>query len=39
MDFQERGLQHCGIGGDGKDLQGTLELLVPFGSEVMAKCD
>ena len=22
--FQERGLQHCVIGGDGRDLQGTL---------------
>jgi hypothetical protein len=37
--FQERGLQHCVIGGDGKDLQGTLELLEQFTSEVMAKCD
>ena len=37
--FQERGLQHCVIGGDGKDLQGTLELLEQFASEVMAKCD
>jgi len=36
--FQERGLQHCVIGGDGKDLQGTLELLEHFASEVMAKC-
>jgi hypothetical protein len=36
--FQERGLQHCVIGGDGKDLQGTLELLEQFASEVMAKC-
>ena len=37
--FQERALQHCVIGGDGKDLQGTLELLEQFASEVMAKCD
>jgi probable F420-dependent oxidoreductase len=36
--FQERGLQHCVIGGDGKDLQGTLDLLEHFASEVMAKC-
>ena len=36
--FQERGLQHCVIGGDGKDLQGTLELLEHFAAEVMAKC-
>jgi len=35
--FQERGLQHCVIGGDGKDLQGTLELIEQFASEVMAK--
>ena len=27
------------IGGDGKDFQGTLELLEQFSSEVMAKCD
>jgi hypothetical protein len=37
--FQERGLQRCVIGGDGEDLQGTLELLELFASEVMAKCD
>jgi hypothetical protein len=37
--FQERGLQHRVIGGEGKDLQGTVELLVQFASEVMAKCD
>jgi len=37
--FQERGLQHCVIGGDGKGLQGTLELLVQIASQVMAKCD
>ena len=37
--FQARGLQHCVIGGDGKDLQGTLELLGQLASEVMAKCD
>ena len=37
--FQERGLQHCVIGGDGKDLQGTLELLRRFAAKVMAKCD
>src|SRR5262245_59913601 len=28
--FRSGGLQHCVIGGDGKDLQGTLELLVQF---------
>jgi Luciferase-like monooxygenase len=37
--LQERGMQYCVIGGDGKDLQGTLELLGRFASEVMAKCD
>lgn len=37
--FQARGPQHCVIGGDGKDLQGALELLGQFASEVMAKCD
>lgn len=37
--FQQRGLQHCVIGGDGKDFQGTLDLLEQFAAEVMAKCD
>jgi len=33
------GLQHFLIGGDGQDLQGTLDLLEQFATDVMAKFD
>ncbi|NQV59928.1 MAG: TIGR03619 family F420-dependent LLM class oxidoreductase, partial [Alphaproteobacteria bacterium] len=35
--FQERGLQHFLIGGDGSDYQGTADRLELFATEVMAK--
>ena len=35
--FAEVGLQHFLIGGDGSDLNGTLERLEEFATEVMAK--
>ena len=35
--FQQHGLQHLLIGGDGKDLKGTLDLLEQFATEVMSK--
>ena len=35
--FQERGLQHFLIGGDGSDYQGTVDRLELFATEVMAK--
>lgn len=35
--YRERGLQHFLIGGDGYDLNGTLEHLERFATEVMAK--
>jgi len=35
--FQERGLQHFLIGGDGDDYQGTADRLELFATEVMAK--
>ncbi|MBL6953123.1 MAG: TIGR03619 family F420-dependent LLM class oxidoreductase [Alphaproteobacteria bacterium] len=35
--FQERGLQHFLIGGDGSDYQGTVDRLGLFATEVMAK--
>ena len=35
--YRERGLQHFLIGGDGHDLNGTLDVLEQFASEVMAK--
>ena len=35
--FQDIGLQHFLIGGDGSDLPGTIERMEEFSSEVMAK--
>lgn len=35
--YRERGLKHFLIGGDGYDLNGTIEHLERFASEVMAK--
>jgi len=37
--YRQHGLQHFLIGGDGHDLNGTLDLLEKFATEVMAKCD
>jgi hypothetical protein len=37
--YRERGLQHFLIGGDGHDLNGTLDVLEQFASEVMRKFD
>jgi probable F420-dependent oxidoreductase len=35
--YRQQGLQHFLIGGDGHDLNGTLDLLEQFASEVMRK--
>jgi alkanesulfonate monooxygenase SsuD/methylene tetrahydromethanopterin reductase-like flavin-dependent oxidoreductase (luciferase family) len=37
--YRQQGLQHFLIGGDGHDLNGTLDLLEQFASEVMRKFD
>jgi len=37
--YRQHGLQHFLIGGDGHDLNGTLDLLEHFAAEVMAKSD
>ena len=35
--FQEHGLEHFLIGGDGSDLQGTTDRIEQFATEIMAK--
>jgi len=37
--YRQHGLQHFLIGGDGHDLNGTVEMLEQFAAEVMAKLD
>jgi probable F420-dependent oxidoreductase len=37
--YRQHGLQHFLIGGDGHDLNGTVDVLEQFATEVMVKCD